>query len=74
MKHILPFRIFEFKAEDTDLVCKICGAKMYMTDIGGTSKTYHCSSDEAKFWNFLRGSKEEKIAHKHFYDSTINLS
>jgi hypothetical protein len=49
--------------------CKICGGDMYRTDAGGQSATIQCASEEAKFWNFPRGSKENADSHKHFMKS-----
>ena len=55
------------KTKPEDLKCPVCGGKMYKTD-GGRFSTYHCKN--AKFWEFNRGTEEQKKAHKHFYDST----
>ena len=54
--------------------CKVCGTQLYRTDGGGSKITLQCSSDEAKFWNFNRGTKEQNISHKHFTDSMIHIS
>jgi len=53
-----------------DHKCSICGSKLYATHDGGMKVTLQCSSDEAKFWEFPRGSKEQKKAHDHFMKST----
>lgn len=50
--------------------CKVCGAPLYRTDSGGRTVTLQCSSLEAQFWNFPRGSKQNETAHRHFEDST----
>lgn len=50
-------------------VCKICGCRMYITESSSELNFYHCSSDEAKFWDFDRGSKEQLSSKKHWDDS-----
>ena len=67
-------RFNEMKVNDPDHRCKICGSPMYRTDGGGTTATLQCSSDEAKFWNFNRGTKEQHDSHKHFTDSMVHIS
>lgn len=67
-------RFNELKVNDPEHRCKICGAPLYRTDAGGPSVTLQCSSDEAKFWNFNRGTKAQNDAHKHFTDSLVNIS
>jgi len=67
-------RFSEMKVNDPEHRCKICGSPMYRTDGGGPTVTLQCSSDEAKFWNFNRGTKEQSISHKHFIDSMIHIS
>lgn len=54
--------------------CPICRGALYRTDAGGNSVTLQCSSDEAKFWNFPRGTEDQKKAHDHFMQSTTNIS
>jgi len=51
--------------------CKICDSYLYRTDSGGNSVTLQCSSEEAMFWNFNRGTKEQHDSHEHFVNSTI---
>lgn len=46
--------------------CIVCGAPLYSTDHGNGEVTYHCSSDEARFWQFERGSVEQKISMDHW--------
>jgi hypothetical protein len=67
-------RFNEMKVNDPEHRCKICGAPMYRTDSGGPTVTLQCSSDEAKFWNFNRGTKLQNDSHKHFTDSMIHIS
>lgn len=50
--------------------CSICGNNLYVTYEGGRKITLQCSSDEAKFWEFTRGSEEQKKSHEHFMRST----
>ena len=54
--------------------CPVCHGQLYRTDAGGNSVTLQCSSDEARFWNFPRGSDEQKTAHNHFMKSTTTIS
>ena len=54
--------------------CPVCGGELYRTDAGGNSATLQCSSDEARFWDFPRGSHEQKKAHDHFMKSTTHIS
>ena len=63
---------FKFFKEElvVDLKCPICGSRMYQTHSGGQKATYQCGSNSAKFWNFDRGTKEEREAHEHFVKST----
>ena len=60
---------FEFFIQPEDIKCDICGSRMYATDKSGYCQTYHCSSEEAKFWNFIRGSAEQRTSKKHWDDS-----
>lgn len=61
------------KILDPGYKCKVCGSQLYRTDGGGSKITLQCSSDEAMFWNFGRGTKEQSQSHKHFMDSLINI-
>jgi len=61
------------KVFDSEHRCKICGAPMYRTDNGGKTATLQCSSEEAKFWNFERGTKEQSESHKHFMSSIMTI-
>jgi ribosomal protein L33 len=54
---------------NSEYKCSICGSNLYVTHEGGIKITLQCSSDEAKFWEFPRGSKEQKKSHKHFMES-----
>lgn len=49
--------------------CPICGSSMYATDWGNCEVTYHCSSPEARFWDFDRGTKAQHIAKEHWDQS-----
>jgi hypothetical protein len=42
---------------------------MYATDYGNSEITYHCSSPEARFWDFDRGTTEQKHAKEHWDQS-----
>lgn len=54
--------------------CSLCGEHLYKTDGGGHVVILQCSSEEAKFWNFDRGTKEQSEAHNHFHKSTMHVS
>lgn len=61
-------------------MCDICGSPMYITDQGAFEYTYHCSSDDARFWEFDRGSKDQQKSKDHWdkskkdIDREINLN
>jgi hypothetical protein len=54
---------------DNPLICPICGSALYPTDFGSAEITYHCSSPEARFWDYDRGSAELEAAKKHWDQS-----
>lgn len=62
------------KVNDPEHRCKICGSPLYRTDGGGPNVTLQCSSEEAQFWNFNRGSKLQNDAHKHFVESLVTIT
>lgn len=64
---------FNFINESKKLKCSICKSSMYQTDKGGGVKTYHCSSDDARFWDYPRGSSDQSVSKKHWDDSRINI-
>jgi hypothetical protein len=49
--------------------CKVCGQHMYSTDWGNREITYHCSSPEARFWDFDRGAPPQAKAKEHWDNS-----
>jgi hypothetical protein len=51
---------------DPELKCVICGAPLYNTDRCFAEFSYHCSSPEARFWDFERGSAEQIKAKEHW--------
>ena len=53
--------------------CKVCGAILYSTDRGNHETTYHCSSKEAKFWDFERGTAEQIKAKEHWDMSKLDV-
>ncbi|WP_431213342.1 hypothetical protein ACQ86N_48490 [Puia sp. P3] len=53
----------------TPMSCPICGSSMYATDWGNCEITYHCSSPEARFWDFDRGTKAQHTAKEHWDQS-----
>ena len=50
----------------TQLSCAICGSALYATDKGNCEVTYHCSSNEARFWDFDRGTAAQHQAKEHW--------
>lgn len=54
--------------------CPVCGGELYRTDAGGETVTLQCASDAARFWDFGRGTEENRTAHKHFMDSRTIIS
>jgi hypothetical protein len=55
------------------LTCSICGLAMYPTDRGNYEITYHCSSPEARFWDFDRGTSAQAIAKDHWDKSRLEI-
>ena len=70
MNHIRNYKQFE---ELNNYRCKICGSPLYTT-YKNDKITLQCSSEEAKFWTYERGSKEQKEAHEHFMKSAIYIN
>jgi ribosomal protein S27E len=77
MKHLNRYESFFYNIKlnemSTNHKCSICGSRLYRTDGGGRSVTLQCSSDEAKFWNFNRGTEEQRKSHEHFTKSSISI-
>jgi hypothetical protein len=46
--------------------CCVCGKSLYPTDQCNLETTLHCSSIEARFWDFERGSLEQLKAKEHW--------
>ena len=53
--------------------CPVCGKGRYVTDHGNHEVTIHCSSSDAKFWEFDRGSLAQTIAKQHWEQSRLEL-
>jgi|SRR5579859_4724911 len=53
--------------------CPVCGTGRYVTDQGNHEVTIHCSSQEAKFWDFDRGTLAQTIARQHWDQSGLEL-
>jgi hypothetical protein len=51
---------------EANLKCGICGSALYNTDECYNELIYHCSSAEARFWDFERGSIEQNNAKDHW--------
>jgi hypothetical protein len=46
---------------------------MYPTDRNNFEVTYRCSSSEARFWDFDRGTLAQKIAKEHWDKSLMEV-
>ena len=53
-------------AEEHKLTCRVCEAPMYVTDHGNHEATFHCSSEDARFWDYDRGTEEQIKAKEHW--------
>jgi hypothetical protein len=53
-------------SSEAPLTCAICGQPLYVTDKGNCEVTYHCSSPEARFWDFDRGTVAQHQAKEHW--------
>ena len=51
---------------DPNLKCILCSVPLYITDRFLSEFSYHCSSNEARFWDFERGTQEQETAKKHW--------
>lgn len=49
-----------------DIKCVVCGSDLYSTDYGNHEITYHCSSPDARFWDFDRGTVEQVKSKDHW--------
>ena len=54
------------QSSDAQLSCPICGHALYATDKGNCEVTFHCSSNEARFWDFDRGTAAQHKAKEHW--------
>ena len=46
--------------------CPVCGSAMYPTDRNNFEITYRCSSSEARFWDYDRGTEAQKVSKDHW--------
>jgi transcription elongation factor Elf1 len=53
--------------------CPVCGQKRYVTDQGNHEWTIHCSSPEARFWEYERGTLGQTVAKYHWDQSRLEL-
>jgi hypothetical protein len=53
-------------ALQSPIKCTVCGLALYATDWGSYEITYHCSSAEARFWDFDRGTPDQAKAKEHW--------
>lgn len=51
------------------LTCRVCKAPMYVTDHGNHEATFHCASEDARFWDYERGTEEQIKAKEHWDES-----
>ena len=59
--------------EKKEFSCPVCGQKRYVTDHGNHEWTVHCSSPEARFWDFERGTTEQKASRQHWDQSRLDM-
>lgn len=59
--------------EKQEFQCPVCGEKRYVTDHGNHEWTVHCSSPDARFWEFERGSLLQRFAKIHWDKSKLDL-
>jgi hypothetical protein len=52
-----------------DSKCKVCGEALYSTDHDNFEVTYHCSSEQARFWEYDRGTHEQNQSKEHWDQS-----
>ncbi|HVU99059.1 MAG TPA: hypothetical protein VHE34_27745 [Puia sp.] len=67
MEHI------ETLLEKKEFHCPVCGNRRYVTDHGHHEWTVHCSSAEARFWDFERGTMAQRMAMQHWDQSRLEL-
>ena len=58
---------------DIEFKCSICESRMYITDHCYREVILHCSSDEARFWDYNRGSKDQMDAKEHWDKSILEV-
>ena len=51
------------------VICPVCQSAMYPTDHNNFEITFRCSSAEARFWDFDRGTIEQAKAKEHWDQS-----
>ncbi len=51
---------------DLELNCVVCGSPLYNTDRSFHETTFHCSSAEARFWDFERGTADQANSKDHW--------
>jgi hypothetical protein len=54
---------------DLHIKCTVCGTGLYNTDQCFSEFSYHCSSSEARFWDYERGSMDQTRAKEHWDES-----
>jgi hypothetical protein len=53
--------------------CPVCGSKRYVTNFHDLEITIHCSSIEAKFWNFGSATLAHTVAKQHWDQSKLEF-
>lgn len=59
--------------EKQEFRCPVCGEKRYVTDHGNHEWTVHCSSTEARFWEYDRGTLQQTMSKQHWDQSRLDL-
>ncbi|MBS1667527.1 MAG: hypothetical protein JST58_09130 [Bacteroidetes bacterium] len=63
----------EIQENHSGIKCRVCGAFLYKTDHGNHEATFHCSSGEARFWDFERGTRDQTKAKEHWDNSRMEI-
>jgi hypothetical protein len=58
---------------EIQLTCVVCRSALYNTDQCLSEFIYHCSSPEARFWDFERGSAEQDKSKEHWDLSKMEI-
>jgi Zn-finger nucleic acid-binding protein len=61
-----PAEQFPSAVSQGQVICPVCGSFMYPTNRSNFEITFRCSSSDARFWEFDRGTKEQAVAKEHW--------